>query len=150
MGSIPVGGATGAMFINIALVFYKIKGVVNMKVSKVYNGTLLSIIAQKEEITYEELKAEYCEPTPKGVVSGRNEIKDRMTASAIRPNQSRSYHRRLLFTENISQCRERQRRNPLMICSSASCSVSPSVISFVSCSPAIFPIAASWISDAST
>ena len=28
-----------------------------------------------------------------------------MTASAIRPNQSRSYHRRLLFTENISQCR---------------------------------------------
>ncbi len=47
-----------------------------MRVSKVYNGTLLSIIAQKEEITYEELKAEYCEPTPKGVVSGRNVMFD--------------------------------------------------------------------------
>ena len=33
-------------------------------------------IAQKEEITYEELKAEYCEPTPKGVVSGRNVMFD--------------------------------------------------------------------------
>ena len=47
-----------------------------MKVSKVYNGTLLNIIAQKEEITYEELKKEYCEPTPSGVVSGRNVMFD--------------------------------------------------------------------------
>ena len=41
-------------------------------------------------------------------------------------------------------------KNPLTICSSASFSESPSVISFTSCSPAILPIAASWISDAST
>ena len=34
-------------------------------------------------------------------------------------------------------------RNPLTISSSASFSVSPSVISLISCSPAIFPIAAS-------
>ena len=47
-----------------------------MKVTQVYNGTLLSIIAQKEEITYEKLKSEYCEPTPKGVVSGRNVMFD--------------------------------------------------------------------------
>ncbi len=36
-----------------------------------------------------------------------------------------------------------QRRNPFIISSSASFSVNPSVISFISCSPAIFPIAAS-------
>ena len=40
-------------------------------------------------------------------------------------------------------------RKPLTICASASASVSPSVISFVICSPAIFPMAASWISSAS-
>ena len=34
-------------------------------------------------------------------------------------------------------------KNPLIICSSASASVSPRVISLTSCSPAIFPIAAS-------
>ena len=44
----------------------------------------------------------------------------------------------------------RHARKPLMISSSACCSVSPSVISLISCSPAIFPIAASWSSDAST
>ena len=36
-----------------------------------------------------------------------------------------------------------------MICSSASFSVSPSVMSLISCSPAILPIAASWIRFAS-
>ena len=40
-------------------------------------------------------------------------------------------------------------KNPFTICSSASCSVSPSVISFINCSPAILPIAASWIRLAS-
>lgn len=34
-------------------------------------------------------------------------------------------------------------RNPFIICSAASFSVRPRVISFISCSPAIFPIAAS-------
>lgn len=34
-------------------------------------------------------------------------------------------------------------RNPFTICSSASCSVSPKVISLISCSPAILPMAAS-------
>ena len=34
-------------------------------------------------------------------------------------------------------------KNPLIICSSASASVRPRVMSFMSCSPAIFPIAAS-------
>ena len=37
-------------------------------------------------------------------------------------------------------------RKPLMICSSASASVRPRVISLMICSPAILPIAASWIS----
>ena len=41
------------------------------------------------------------------------------------------------------------RKKPLTISSSASFSVNPSVISLMSCSPAIFPIAASWIKDAS-
>ena len=40
-------------------------------------------------------------------------------------------------------------RKPLTICASASASVRPSVISLVICSPAIFPMAASWISSAS-
>lgn len=43
-----------------------------MRISKPYNATLLSIIAKKEEITYEELQNEYCVPTPPGVVSSRN------------------------------------------------------------------------------
>ncbi len=47
-----------------------------MRISKIYNRTLLSIIAKKEEITYEALKEEYCEPTPIGVVSGRNVMFD--------------------------------------------------------------------------
>ena len=42
-----------------------------MRVSRVCNATLLAIIAKKEEITYEELKKEYCEPIQVGVVSGR-------------------------------------------------------------------------------
>ena len=41
-------------------------------------------------------------------------------------------------------------KNPLMICSSASCSVRPRVISLVSCSPAILPMAASCTRAAST
>ena len=40
-------------------------------------------------------------------------------------------------------------RKPSTIFSSASCAVNPSVCSFINCSPAIFPIAASWIKDAS-
>lgn len=42
-----------------------------------------------------------------------------------------------------------QIKKPSMILASASCSVKPSVWSFKSCSPAIFPMAASWISCAS-
>ena len=42
-----------------------------------------------------------------------------------------------------SFCFSNQRKKPFTISSSASFSVNPSVISFTSCSPAIFPIAAS-------
>ena len=41
-------------------------------------------------------------------------------------------------------------KNPLTICSSASFSVRPRVISLMSCSPAILPMAASWTRLAST
>ena len=37
-----------------------------MRVSKVCNYSLLKTIAQKEELTYTELKNIYCEPTPLG------------------------------------------------------------------------------------
>ena len=47
-----------------------------MRVSRVCNATLLAIIAKKEEITYEELKKEYCEPIQVGVVSSRNVMFD--------------------------------------------------------------------------
>ena len=47
-----------------------------MIIGKPYNATLLSIIARKEEITYIELKKEYCVPTPPGVVSSRNVMFD--------------------------------------------------------------------------
>ena len=41
-------------------------------------------------------------------------------------------------------------KKPFTICSSASFSFKPKVISLISCSPAILPIAASWIRLAST
>ena len=47
-----------------------------MRISRVCNATLLAIIAKKEEITYEELKKEYCEPIQIGVVSSRNVMFD--------------------------------------------------------------------------
>lgn len=47
-----------------------------MRISKPYNATLLSIIARKKEITYEELQNEYCVPTPPGMVLGRNVMFD--------------------------------------------------------------------------
>ena len=47
-----------------------------MKVSKIYNASLLQIIAQKGEITYAELKEEYCIPMPYGVISGRDVMFD--------------------------------------------------------------------------
>ncbi len=47
-----------------------------MRVSQIFNATLLQIIAKKGEITYEELKAEYCQPTPLGVVLGSNVMFD--------------------------------------------------------------------------
>lgn len=47
-----------------------------MRIGKPYNATLLSIIARREEITYTELKKEYCVPTPHGVVSSRNVMFD--------------------------------------------------------------------------
>ena len=47
-----------------------------MKVSKVYNVSLLNIIAQKGEITYDELKEMYCEPSTPGIVLGKNVMFD--------------------------------------------------------------------------
>lgn len=43
-----------------------------MRVSKVCNLSLLKTIAQNEELTYTELKDIYCEPTPRGVILGKN------------------------------------------------------------------------------
>ena len=43
-----------------------------MRIGKVYNASLLAVIARKGEITYDNLKKEYCEPTPPGVISARN------------------------------------------------------------------------------
>ena len=40
-----------------------------MKVSPIYNATLLQIIAKRKEITYAELKKEYCVPVPSKVIS---------------------------------------------------------------------------------
>ena len=48
-----------------------------MRISKVYNVSLLEIIAQKEQITYEELKKEYISPTPPGVILGKNVMFDK-------------------------------------------------------------------------
>lgn len=47
-----------------------------MKVSKVCNGSLLEIIARRGNITYDELKNEYCVPTPRGIVFGSNVMFD--------------------------------------------------------------------------
>ena len=47
-----------------------------MKVSKVCNASLLNTIAQRKEITYDNLKAEYCEPTPPGIILGKNVMFD--------------------------------------------------------------------------
>lgn len=47
-----------------------------MRITPPYNATLLSIIAQKEEVTYSKLKEEYCIPAPSGVVLGRNVMFD--------------------------------------------------------------------------
>ena len=43
-----------------------------MRVSKVCNYSLLKTIAQKEELTYTELKNIYCEPAARGVILGKN------------------------------------------------------------------------------
>lgn len=47
-----------------------------MRVSKVYNLSLLQIIAREGKITYDKLKKEYCVPTPPGVISGNNVMFD--------------------------------------------------------------------------
>ncbi len=60
----------------------------------------------------------------------------------LRSNRKRTKANR----ENCASC---YLRKPAIMRSSACCSVRPSVRSFKSCSPAIFPIAASWISWAS-
>lgn len=39
-----------------------------MRVSQVYNATLLQIIAKSKEITYSELKKEYCVPASSKVI----------------------------------------------------------------------------------
>ena len=47
-----------------------------MKISKIYNASLLNIIAKREEITYAKLKEEYCEPSTPGVIIGENVMFD--------------------------------------------------------------------------
>ena len=47
-----------------------------MRVSKIYNASLLQIIAKRGEITYSELKKEYCTSMPHGVISGREVMFD--------------------------------------------------------------------------
>jgi hypothetical protein len=47
-----------------------------MRVSKVRNLSLLQIIAREGKIAYNELKKEYCVPTPPGVISGNNVMFD--------------------------------------------------------------------------
>lgn len=47
-----------------------------MKVSPVCNATLLQIIARRKEITYSELKKEYCVPISSKVISSRNVMFD--------------------------------------------------------------------------
>lgn len=47
-----------------------------MKVGKVCNASLLNTIAKRKEITYDELKEEYCEPSPPGVIIGKNVMFD--------------------------------------------------------------------------
>lgn len=47
-----------------------------MKVSPVCNATLLQIIAIRKEITYSELKKEYCVPISSEVISSRNVMFD--------------------------------------------------------------------------
>ena len=47
-----------------------------MRVSKIYNATLLAVIARKGKITYNDLKEEYCEPESPGVILGKNVMFD--------------------------------------------------------------------------
>ena len=47
-----------------------------MRVSQVYNATLLQIIAKRKEITYSELKKEYCVPVSSRIISSRNVMFD--------------------------------------------------------------------------
>ena len=47
-----------------------------MRIKGPYNASLLSAIAQKKEITYQELKESYCDQTPPGIVSSRNVMFD--------------------------------------------------------------------------
>lgn len=47
-----------------------------MKVSPVCNATLLQIIAIRKEITYSDLKKEYCVPISSKVISSRNVMFD--------------------------------------------------------------------------
>lgn len=73
------------------------------------------------------------------IVSSMNKF---IFLSCINPNNkvNREIFGIFLFTYNS---RLFYFKNPLIICSSASFSVSPRVINFINCSPAIFPIAAS-------
>lgn len=47
-----------------------------MRVSEIRNLSLLQIIAREGKITYDELKKEYCVPTPPGVILGNNVMFD--------------------------------------------------------------------------
>ena len=71
------------------------------------------------------------------LLSAKSVIKNTFL-NAKKSNSRRNCRYRSLFSQILNYL-----KNPFIISSSASFSVSPSVISFISCSPAIFPIAAS-------
>jgi len=66
-----------------------------MRVSKVNNASLLAVLARKCKITYEDLKKEYCSPTPLDVLSGRNLMFD---DSDLKVLESESYNTDLIDT----------------------------------------------------
>lgn len=52
------------------------KGEKCMFIREPYNASLLSIIAKSKSISYEDLKAEYCVPSPPGIILSVNVMFD--------------------------------------------------------------------------
>ena len=65
-----------------------------MKIRKIYNASLFQIIAQKGEVTYAELKKEYCTPMPHGIISGKEVMFD----SDLKVLESEGY---IVMTEDL-------------------------------------------------